>query len=42
MVAVISMYGLECGWPQTPKRAPGCMKFILNIYIYAMTAGLER
>jgi hypothetical protein len=42
MVAVISMYGLECGWPQTPQRTPGCMKFILNIYIYAMTAGSEE
>lgn len=42
MVAVISMYGLECGWPQTPLRTPGCMKFILNMYIYAMTAGPER
>jgi len=41
MVAVISMYGLECGWPQTPLRTSGCMKFILNIYIYAMTAGPE-
>lgn len=41
MVAVISMYGLECGWPQTPKRTAGCMKFILNMYIYAMTAGPE-
>ena len=42
MVAVISMYGLECGWPQTPLRTSGCMKFILNMYIYAMTAGPER
>jgi Domain of unknown function (DUF4159) len=42
MVAVISMYGLECGWPQTPQRTPGCMKFILNMYMYAMTAGPER
>lgn len=41
MVAVISMYGLECGWPQTPMRTSGCMKFILNIYVYAMTAGPE-
>jgi hypothetical protein len=37
MVAMISMYGLECGWPQTPLRTPGCMKMILNIYVYAMT-----
>lgn len=42
MVAVISMYGLECGWPQTPMRTSGCMKFILNIYVYAMTAGPEE
>lgn len=41
MVAVISMYGLECGWPQTPMRTPGCMKLILNIYVYAMTAAPE-
>ena len=42
MVAVISMFGLECGWPQTPQRTAGCMKFILNMYMYAMTAGPER
>jgi hypothetical protein len=42
MVAIISMYGLECGWPQTPQRTTGCMKFILNMYMYAMTAGPER
>ena len=42
MVAVISMYGLQCGWPQTPMRAPGCMKFILNTYMYAMMAGPEK
>jgi hypothetical protein len=42
MVAVISMYGLECGWPQTPKRTTGCMKFILNMYMYAMMAGPEQ
>jgi hypothetical protein len=42
MVAVISMYGLECGWPQTPLRTAGCMKFILNLYVYAMTSGPER
>ena len=41
MVAVISMYGLECGWPQSPQRTPGCMKLILNIYVYAMTAAPE-
>jgi hypothetical protein len=37
MIAVISMYGLECGWPQTPLRSPGCMKCIVNLYVYAMT-----
>jgi hypothetical protein len=42
MVAIISMYGLQCGWPQTPMRTAGCMKFILNMYMYAMTAGPER
>ena len=42
MVAVISMYGLQCGWPQTPQRTPGCMKFILNTYVYAMTTGPEQ
>ena len=41
LVAVISMYGLQCGWPQTPMRTDGCMKFILNIYVYAMTAPRE-
>ena len=42
MISVISMYGLQCGWPQTPMRTAGCMKFILNLYVYAMTAGPER
>lgn len=37
MFAVISVSGLECGWPQTPKRTPGCMKMIVNAYVYAMT-----
>jgi len=37
VIAVISMSGLECGWPQTPGRAPGCMKMIVNAYVYAMT-----
>jgi hypothetical protein len=42
MVAIISLYGLQCGWPQTPMRTAGCMKFILNLYVYAMIAGAER
>lgn len=37
MIAVISLSGLECGWPQTPQRVPGCMKMIVNSYVYAMT-----
>jgi hypothetical protein len=37
MIAVISIAGLECGWPETPQRVPGCMKLIVNSYIYAMT-----
>ena len=37
MVAVVSMYGLECDWPQTPKRTRGCMKMIVNMYVCAMT-----
>jgi hypothetical protein len=41
MIAVISTRGLECGWPQTPLRAPGCMKMIVNAYVYAMTRGSE-
>lgn len=41
MVAVISTSGLECGWPQTPGRTPGCMKMIVNGYVYAMTRGVE-
>lgn len=36
LIAVISTTGLECGWPETPQRAPGCMKLIVNSYIYAM------
>jgi hypothetical protein len=37
MIAAISLSGLECGWPQTPGRMPGCMKMIVNAYVYAMT-----
>ena len=37
MIAVISINGLECGWPQTPQRMPACMKMIVNSYVYAMT-----
>ncbi|MFT3867794.1 MAG: DUF4159 domain-containing protein [Nibricoccus sp.] len=37
MIAIISITGLECGWPETPQRAPACMKMIVNSYIYAMT-----
>jgi hypothetical protein len=47
MVAVLTGAGLECGWPQTPQREPGCMKMIVNMYVYAMTrtpevAGVEQ
>lgn len=41
MTGIISMYGLECGWPETPARVPACMKMIVNIYVYAMTRGNE-
>jgi hypothetical protein len=41
MVGVISMYGLECGWPESPARKPGCLKMIVNIYVYAMTRDAE-
>ncbi len=37
LIAVINTSGLECGWPQTPDRMPGCMKMIVNLYVYAMT-----
>lgn len=37
MIAVVGASGLECGWPQTPQRTPGCMKMIVNMYVYAMT-----
>jgi len=37
MIAVISITGLECGWPETPQRVPACLKMITNIYVYAMT-----
>lgn len=37
LIAVISTDGLECGWPETPQREAGCMKMIVNSYIYAMT-----
>jgi len=37
MLGIISMDGLECGWPERPHRVQGCMKLIVNIYIYAMT-----
>lgn len=39
LVAVISMYGLQCGWLQTPQRAPGCMKCMVNIYVHALLEG---
>jgi hypothetical protein len=37
LIGVISITGLECGWPETPQRVPGCMKVIVNTYVYAMT-----
>ena len=37
MVTVLTTVGLECGWPNTPQRIPGCMKMIVNMYVYAMT-----
>lgn len=37
MIAAICTDGLECGWPETPQRATGCMRMIVNIYVYAMT-----
>jgi hypothetical protein len=37
MIAAICTDGLECGWPQTPQRTVGCMRMIVNIYVYAMT-----
>lgn len=37
MIAVVSITGLECGWPETPQRVPACMKMITNVYVYAMT-----
>lgn len=37
MIAVISITGLECGWPETPQRVPACMGLIVNSYVYAMT-----
>jgi hypothetical protein len=37
LVAVVSITGLECGWPETPDRIPACLKMITNIYVYAMT-----
>jgi hypothetical protein len=37
LVAVVSISGLECGWPETPDRVPACLKMITNIYVYAMT-----
>jgi hypothetical protein len=37
LIAVIFISGLECGWPQDPQRQPGCMKMLVNTYVYAMT-----
>lgn len=37
MIAVISINGLECGWPETPQRVPACMGLIVNSYVYSMT-----
>lgn len=47
MVAVVTTFGLECGWPQTPQRTPGCLRMIVNAYVYALTrtpevAAVER
>jgi hypothetical protein len=41
MIAVLSISGLECGWPQTPERVLGCMKMIVNIYVFAMTRAVD-
>ncbi len=38
MIALISVNGLECGWPHTPQRMPGCIHLIVNAYVYAMIA----
>jgi hypothetical protein len=37
MVALLSLSGLQCGWPNKPPRVPECMKMVTNIYVYAMT-----
>lgn len=37
LIAVISVSGLECGWPQSADRGEPRMKMIANLYIYAMT-----
>jgi hypothetical protein len=37
MIAVVSITGLECGWPETPDRVPACLQMITNVYVYAMT-----
>lgn len=39
LIAVMAICGLECGWPQTPQRRPGCSKMMVNIYVHAMTGG---
>jgi hypothetical protein len=42
MVALLSLANLQCGWPNSGDRGERRMEMIANIYVYAMTRGLEK
>ena len=41
MVALLSLANYQCGWPNSRDRGVARMEMIANIYVYAMTSGLE-
>jgi len=42
MVALLSLANFQCGWPNSAPRRDASMKMIANIYVYAMTRGVDR
>jgi hypothetical protein len=41
MVALLSLANYQCGWPNSRDQGHAKMEMIANIYVYAMTSGLE-
>ena len=41
MVALLSLANFQCGWPNSSARRDNSMRMIANIYVYAMTRGLD-